>query len=177
MSALRDRFLDELERAAGKAQRVASYEQAVQALFDLLRARPARAVALTDYGLAQELKLESVLREAGYELVTGREIARADVGISGADLAIAETGSLLVGGAVRDWELVTALPPVHIALVRTSQIVETLEEGFAICEQKLKDSPQNFLFITGPSRTADIELTPVIGVHGPQELLVLILDS
>jgi L-lactate utilization protein LutC len=175
MGLLIERFIDELERVAGKAQRVESSEQALQILLDSLRLRQARTLALSDFPLAREVSLERVLRGAGYELITGREIARADVGISGADLAIAETGSLLLGSGAGDWELVTALPPVHIALVRTNQIVATLEEGFALCEQKLKQTSQNFLFITGPSRTADIELTPVIGVHGPQELLVFIL--
>ncbi|MDW8141789.1 MAG: lactate utilization protein [Candidatus Bipolaricaulota bacterium] len=176
MSGLTDRFIDELERVAGKAQRVESPQQAVQSLLEVLRARQARVVALADCALARDLSLESALRGAGYELVSGREIARADVGISGADLAIAETGSLVLGGRMGDWELVTALPPVHVALVRTSQIVATLAEGFALCEQRLREAHQNFLFITGPSRTADIELTPVIGVHGPQELLVFVLD-
>ena len=174
MSALVERFIDELERVAGKAQRAGSDEHALELVLEILRAHKAHTVALSQFALGQKLDLASRLRHEGYELVNGREIARADIGISGADLAVAETGSLLIGRE-ENYELVTALPPVHIALIRTDQIVETLDEAFAYCQRELERAPQNFLFITGPSRTADIELTPVIGVHGPQELLVIVV--
>lgn len=176
MSTLVERFIDELERVAGKAQRADSPKRVYELLLGLLQAHQARTVALSDFALARELNLMGALRESGYELVTGREIARADVGISGADLAVAETGSLLVGGDVGEWELVTALPPTHIALLQESQIVETLAQAFAHCEAELARGPKDFLFVTGPSRTADIELTPVLGVHGPQELIVFIVS-
>ncbi len=172
MSDLVGRFIDELERVAGKAQRARSDEHAIELVLETLRHRQARTVALAPCSLAQ--RLEDKLREAGYELVTGREIARADVGISGAELAVAETGSLLIRGDGVS-ELVTALPPVHIAIIRADQIVETLDEAFAFCQRELERAPKDFLFITGPSRTADIELTPVIGVHGPQELHVIVI--
>ncbi|MFN4218121.1 MAG: lactate utilization protein C [Candidatus Bipolaricaulia bacterium] len=172
MSALIERFIDELERVAGKAQRAHSDEHACELLLEIVRDHHVRAVAIAQFSLAQ--RLESKLREVGYELVRGREIARADIGISGADLAVAETGSLLISHDGIS-EFVAALPPVHIALIRSEQIVATLEEAFAFCERELERAPKDFLFVTGPSRTADIELTPVIGVHGPQELIVIIL--
>ncbi len=175
MSDLVGRFIDELERVAGKAYRAKSSERACELLLELLQGHQARTVALSGFALAQELNLANALRGTGYELVTGREIARADVGISGADLAVAETGSLLIGSEL-NYELVTALPPVHIALIRTDQIVATLEEAFAFCQRELDRAPEDFLLVTGPSRTADIELTPVIGVHGPQELLVMVVS-
>jgi L-lactate dehydrogenase complex protein LldG len=175
MSDLVGRFIDELERVAGKAYRAESNGRACELLTELLRAHQARTVALSDCALAQALNLTNALCAAGYELVTGREIARADVGISGADLAVAETGSLLLGSEL-GYELVTALPPVHIALIRTDQIVATLEEAFAFCQKELDRAPGDFLLVTGPSRTADIELTPVIGVHGPQELAVIVVS-
>lgn len=173
MSDLIERFLDELERVAGKSQRAQSEEQALDCVLELLRNRQARTVALAKFPIAQSL--ESKLREAGYELVTGREIVRAEIGISGADLAVAETGSLLIGHDGVS-ELVAVLPPVHIALIRSDQIVATLEEAFAFCQRELERAPRDFFFVTGPSRTADIELTPVIGVHGPQELFVIVIS-
>lgn len=175
MSTAIERFVDELERVAGKAQHVASPEEAINSLLECLRAKSVQILALEDFPLGRELNLKHILQDAGFAMVGEREIARANVGISGVQLAVAETGSLLVGGGIGDWELVTALPPVHIALLRESQIIATLEEAFAFCEQQLAQGSQNFLFVTGPSRTADIELTPVIGVHGPQELIALIL--
>lgn len=173
MSALIERFIDELERVAGKSQRAGSDEHALELALARVREQNAHAVALAPFSLAP--KLASKLREAGYELVTGREIARADVGVSGADLAVAETGSLLIGHDGVS-ELVAALPPVHIALIRADQIVATLDDAFAFCQRELERAPRDFVFITGPSRTADIELTPVIGVHGPQELFVIVIS-
>lgn len=172
MTDLIERFIDELERVAGKAQRARSDEHALELILEILGSHQARAVALANFSLAQ--KLEKKFREAGYELVSGREIARADVGISGAELAVAETGSLLISHDGVS-EFVAALPPVHIALIYSNQIVATLDEAFAFCERELERAPKDFLFVTGPSRTADIELTPVIGVHGPQELIVILL--
>ncbi len=172
MSDLTERFIDELERVAGKAHRTSSEEDALELTLEILRAHQAHFVALAKCSLGQ--RLENKLREAGYELITGREVARADVGISGAKLAVAETGSLLISHDGVS-ELVAALPPVHIALIRADQIVETLDEAFAFCQRELERTPRDFVFVTGPSRTADIELTPVIGVHGPRELIVILL--
>ena len=173
MSALIERFIDELERVAGKAQRARSEEHALELILEILGSHQARTVALAKFSLTQQL--ERKLREAEYELVTDREIARADVGISGAELAVAETGSLLIGHDGIS-ELVAALPPVHIALIYSNQIVATLDDAFAFCQSELERAPKDFFFVTGPSRTADIELTPVIGVHGPQELLVIVIS-
>ncbi len=173
MNDLVGRFIDELERVAGKAHRASSEEHALELVLEIVRSRHARAVALAPFALAH--RVENTLRKDGYELVNGHEIARADVGISGAELAVAETGSLLISHDGIS-ELVAALPPVHIAVIRADQIVETLEEAFAFCQRELERTPRDFVFVTGPSRTADIELTPVIGVHGPQELFVIVIS-
>ena len=98
-----------------------------------------------------------------------------DVGISTAQAAIAETGTLVLDSACERHRLVSLVPPVHIAVVNASAIVETLSEALALLQQK-EISPA-ITFITGPSRTADIELTLAIGVHGPQELYVIVDGS
>lgn len=98
-----------------------------------------------------------------------------DVGISTAQAAIAETGTLVLDSACERHRLVSLVPPVHIAVVNASAIVETLSEALALLQEK-EISPA-ITFITGPSRTADIELTLAIGVHGPQELYVIVDGS
>lgn len=173
MSERLERFIDELERVAGKSQRAHSEEHALALILEIARSHQARTIALAGFPLARGF--DGKLRAAGYDLVAGREIARADVGISGADLAVAETGSLLISHDGIS-ELVAALPPVHIALIHADQIVETLDEAFAFCQRELERAPRDFFLVTGPSRTADIELTPVIGVHGPQELFVIVIS-
>ena len=98
-----------------------------------------------------------------------------DVGISTAQAAIAETGTLVLDSSCERHRLVSLVPPVHIAIVNASSIVETLGDALALLQQK-EISPA-ITFITGPSRTADIELTLAIGVHGPQQLYVIVNGS
>ena len=98
-----------------------------------------------------------------------------DVGVSTAQMAIAETGTLVLDSACERHRLVSLVPPVHIAILNASAIVETLGDALTLL-QKNEISPA-ITFITGPSRTADIELTLTIGVHGPQELYVIVDGS
>jgi len=98
-----------------------------------------------------------------------------EVGISTAQAGIAETGTLVLDSAVERHRLVSLVPPVHIAIINASSIVETLGDALTLL-QKRSISPA-ITFITGPSRTADIELTLAIGVHGPQELYVIVDGS
>lgn len=99
-----------------------------------------------------------------------------DVGITTAQAAIAETGTLMLDSAHERHRLVSLVPPVHIAIVAASTIRATLGETLTML-QNGKDLSPAVTFITGPSRTADIELTLTIGVHGPQELYVIINQS
>jgi L-lactate dehydrogenase complex protein LldG len=68
------------------------------------------------------------------------------------------------------------VPPVHIAIVEANQIYQTLAEALTVLRQK-EEVSSIVTFITGPSRTADIELTLAIGVHGPQELYVIVNEG
>lgn len=99
-----------------------------------------------------------------------------DVGISTAQAAIAETGTLVLDSTYERHRLISLVPPVHIAIVNASSIVETLSDALALLQKDKEISPA-ITFITGPSRTADIELTLAIGVHGPQELYVIVNGS
>ena len=98
-----------------------------------------------------------------------------EVGISTAQAGIAETGTLVLDSACERHRLVSLVPPVHIAIINASAIVETLGDALTLLQKK-EISPA-ITFITGPSRTADIELTLAIGVHGPQELYVIVDGS
>jgi len=97
-----------------------------------------------------------------------------DVGISSAQAAIAETGTLVLRSDRERHRLVSLLPPVHIAIIEANQLCLTLGEALAALQRDGKDLSPAITFITGPSRTADIELTLAIGVHGPQKLFVII---
>jgi L-lactate dehydrogenase complex protein LldF len=106
----------------------------------------------------------------------------ADIGITGGNALIAETGTLMLVTNEGNADLATTLPAVHIAVVGIEKIVPTLDDALAIVKllarsgtgQKITSYTQ---FITGPSRSADIELKAQIGVHGPKELHFVLLDN
>jgi L-lactate dehydrogenase complex protein LldF len=106
----------------------------------------------------------------------------ADVGISGANLAIAESGTVVVVTNEGNDRLVTTLPPIHVVVVGMEKIVETLEDAVAVL-RVLAPSATGQLqtsyvsFITGPSRTADIESALTVGAHGPAEVHIVLLDN
>ena len=101
-----------------------------------------------------------------------------DVGITATQAAIAETGTLVLVAENERHRLVSLLPPVHIAIVHARNVVLTIADALS---QLRCDDPQEMsraiTFITGPSRTADIELTLTVGVHGPKELYVIVIDD
>ena len=99
-----------------------------------------------------------------------------DIGITLAQAAIAETGTLVLDSSRERNRLISLVPPVHIAIVEAANLYSTLGETLAALQSDDEISPV-VTFITGPSRTADIELTLAIGVHGPQELFVIIYDG
>jgi L-lactate utilization protein LutC len=99
------------------------------------------------------------------------------LGLTEVDFAVAETGSLVLLSGAGKPRSVSLLPPIHIALVNVEQIVPDIPALLDRVAGQESPSPASAItFITGPSRTADIELTLVIGVHGPQELHVIIVD-
>jgi L-lactate dehydrogenase complex protein LldG len=99
--------------------------------------------------------------------------ASAEIGLTGCDGAIAETGTLaLLSGPGRS-RAVSLLPPVHLAVLRRGDVVFTMQE-FLRAHAKALEGAACCTFITGPSRTADIELTLTLGVHGPGRVVVII---
>lgn len=104
------------------------------------------------------------------------DLFRSDVGVTRAQAGIAETGTLVLDSSVERNRLVSLVPPTHIAILKASQIYPTLAEVLTVLQSGAALSPA-ITFITGPSRTADIELTLAIGVHGPQELYVIVVRN
>jgi L-lactate dehydrogenase complex protein LldG len=101
------------------------------------------------------------------------EQATATIGVTGCDGAIAETGSLVMLSAPGRSRTVSLLPPVHLAIVRPEDLVFSMGDFF---EQRVDAVRRatSCTFITGPSRTADIELTLTLGIHGPGRVIVVV---
>jgi L-lactate dehydrogenase complex protein LldG len=101
------------------------------------------------------------------------EQAAAEMGITGADAAIAETGSLVLLSGEGKPRAASLLPPAHLAIVRQQDLFASMGEFFAARAEAIAQAA-NCTFVTGPSRTADIELTLTLGVHGPGVVVVVI---
>src|SRR5438128_7406188 len=106
----------------------------------------------------------------------------AAVGISGANMAIAETGTVVIVTNEGNADLTTTLPPVHIALLGIDKVVASLDDAVAMLRMLPRSGTGQIMtsyvnWITGPSRSADIEQSLTIGVHGPREMHCVILDN
>jgi L-lactate utilization protein LutC len=168
------RLRDELTAAGGQAHLVPDAATAVAVVLDLVRRCGARRLLLGGGTFIDSLALESRLRETGAEVVAGdREtFFAADVGITGVDQVVAETGTLVLATRPDQPRSASLLPPVHIAVAHRGQVLADL---FDLFEQYSWELPACLTLITGPSKTGDIELKLVTGVHGPGELhLVLV---
>lgn len=176
------RLRDELTAAGGVLHVVADEAAAAAKVLELIAARAAQRVLVGRGAVLDRLGLPERLRAAGVEvamadaLPAGAErdtLFAADIGISGVDCLIAETGSVVVRASPPEPRSLSLLPPVHIAVADRSQIVPDLFDLFA--SLKGKPMPSNLTLITGPSKTGDIELRLVTGVHGPGEVHVVLI--
>jgi len=100
--------------------------------------------------------------------------AAADIGITSADYALADTGSLVMLSSPQEARLVSLLPPAHIAVVPRERILTGLDELFTVLPNPAIQT-SSMVLITGPSRTADIEQILVRGVHGPGQITVIMV--
>lgn len=134
----------------------------------------ARAVAIWDDPLltpvASALMAASIETVSAAQQTTAR-LAEVDIGITTADYAIAETGTLVLACSAGRPRATSLLPPLHVAVVPRERVVATLGDLIS----RFSNLPSALTLITGPSRTADIELTPVRGVHGPTSVRVYLL--
>jgi L-lactate dehydrogenase complex protein LldG len=104
--------------------------------------------------------------------------ARADdpVGITGCFCAIAETGTLMLLSGPDTPASVSLLPETHVALVPVSRIVARMEDAWALLRHEHEELPRAVNFVSGPSRTADVEQTVTLGAHGPYRVLIVLLN-
>jgi L-lactate utilization protein LutC len=100
--------------------------------------------------------------------------ASAGVGITSADYALADTGSLVLLSSAAEARMISLLPPAHIAVLPAARILTGLDELFSVLPHPAEAS-SSMVLITGPSRTGDIEQILVRGVHGPGELTVVVV--
>jgi Uncharacterized conserved protein len=99
------------------------------------------------------------------------------VGISGCECLIARTGSAIYSASQEYGRSLPVYAPIHITVAFVNQICEDIDDGIQYVQQKYQELPSMISLTTGPSRTADIEKTLVVGVHGPKEVYTFLVDS
>jgi L-lactate dehydrogenase complex protein LldG len=170
-----ERFLDEVRKLSGVAQRLTPGSVS-EALKSTVAENNVHKATLWHTLLFEQLGLESALRSLGVDLVSPtadkHDMALCDLGITEADYLLPETGTLVLRSSAEKPRAVSLLPRIHLAIVRPEMLRPDLHQVFA----EAKDS-HYLVFITGPSRTADIELTVTLGVHGPKNLYVWMLEN
>jgi L-lactate dehydrogenase complex protein LldG len=190
-----ERFREEFERVAGVFHRVASLDEVPGVIGRIARERQAKSlVSWHPGGIGVDLRQS--LGQEGFAVTVAPDadpdasarashrdaVASAEIGVTGVDWALAETGTLvLVSGRGRP-RSTSLLPATHVAVFGRDRLVESLEQVGIMLEAlhvnpALTMSGAVINFITGPSRTADIELTLTRGVHGPKEVHAIFVEE
>jgi L-lactate dehydrogenase complex protein LldG len=121
--------------------------------------------------------LEPVAAQLEDRLVK-QDLANCDASITGCEFLVARTGSIVMSAAQLSGRTTSVYAPIHICVAYTHQIVNDLKDGLQGIKNKYgQDIPSMITFATGPSRTADIEKTLVVGVHGPKEVYLFLVES
>lgn len=186
--ALIERFVEETRLLHGEAFVCEGDDAACDQVMQLLQSHQTTHALTWDFKYIPIPGLENAVRDLGititqpdiqdefrYETLAGIEPAQ--VGLTGADYAIAATGTLVVSTGPGKGRIATVLPPTHIAVITADQLLPRLENWIAIQRQRhlsLFYDTANVCLITGPSRTGDIEKKLVLGMHGPGEVQIVI---
>jgi L-lactate dehydrogenase complex protein LldG len=165
------RTMEAIEYVSGKTRRVRSQVELQKALAELVDAEQIKKAMLWDNDELRELGIAEMLAELNVVIVSPlsdkHELAECDLGITSADAVLPQSGTLALRPLPGQSELVSLLPRVHLAIFRPAALCDDINQMLA----KIKHDRQAVL-ITGPSRTADIEKTLAIGVHGPKMMYV-----
>ncbi len=186
------RFTDMAGRGGWNVHRVSGVEAAIGRVDSIVTEAAAARVVRSGQPVFGYVPIDTVLERQGIEVTPmahgenaargelRETVRRADVGLTGTDYALAETGSLVILPRRGLSRLVSLVPPVHIALVRPEEVLESLHDLFLLRRleyyRRGGEMGSYLNFITGPSRTADIEMTIVQGVHGPKSVHLVLIE-
>ncbi|MCH7653184.1 MAG: lactate utilization protein [Chloroflexi bacterium] len=200
MATRADELFDALEQSAEQGGwnvvRVAGPHEAARHIAEIARDLEARSILRSTHPVLEGMGLEAVLDGSGISLDVmaigdatdnderdrrreklRRQAIDADMGITGVDYAVAETGTCVLLPRKGLSRLVSLLPPAHVAVVEKGQVLPSLDELFTLRRREfLHENLGSYMnLITGPSRSADIEYQLVTGVHGPGEVHMILV--
>ena len=173
------RLVEECEAVSTVVHLVHDLAHAARVLEELLNSRNISRLAVSQDPLARELSSRVL---GNHEVIDSHadlaEIERTDMGLTGARMAIAEHGTFVLVPDDDHCRLVSLLPPQHVIALPLNRLLGTLAEALEqLSEGGPMEIPSNVTFVSGPSRTADIEQTLVTGIHGPAQLDILLVED
>jgi len=181
-------FAREVQAAGGEVYQPATHEGVLEVLTDLVKQAGQQAITWADEDLPikdiRELLFRAgvtrhvpdIARDPVLRLQQWHDLDNVHVGITGALGGLADTGSIIVSSGQHRSRAASLLPETHIALLLADRLYPTMQAFFAASSaQELIEQASNLVFITGPSRTADIEMIITRGVHGPKRLCVILV--
>lgn len=179
-----DMFERTIESVHGEVHRTTEADW-IDRMAEILQTRGAQTLLIAkEHEIGKALKTATQNREDLPQLLVYDEpveswqealFSEVDAGITSTRGGIAETGSLILWPSVDEPRLMSLVPPIHIAVLKASELYATFHEAM-LAQNWASGMPTNALLISGPSKTADIEQTLAYGVHGPKELIVLVIE-
>jgi L-lactate dehydrogenase complex protein LldG len=127
-----------------------------------------------------EPNLQHILYHAGVEFTKSEEafIKQAQASLTTCESLITRTGSILISSANESGRRLSIYPTIHIVVAKASQLVADIKDGLKLIQDKYNHNfPSMVSLVSGPSRTADIEKTLVMGAHGPKQLVLFLIDD
>ena len=180
------RFAERLAAVGGRAHGPLPVDGALELLVGLCRERAGDAAVALSTGdpLIEKLGVAERLAAGGLDVLTPDDVfwrerlAEAGVGVTGAVAAVAASGTVGIACGVGSPRATSLVPPAHICLVFLGTMVEDLAEALRRCNPTTTgDLPSGLAWVSGPSRSADLELILTIGVHGPGSVDVIVVDE
>lgn len=175
-------FIKNVEEVSGKAYVVNSKRELENRIREIIDQLQAKTIIHWDHPLLEQVDIDWIdlnsdiylwgsLKSKEENIAIAKE---ASIGITAVDAAIANTGTIVLLADGKKGRAVSLLPPVHIAIITANQLVTRMGEVF----EKFRETDCSSInFITGPSKSADIELTLTVGVHGPKYFYAMIIEE
>jgi L-lactate dehydrogenase complex protein LldG len=193
-SELADQMAEEAARAGWRVYRASNSEEAGSYVASICLQKKATSVLRSSHDSLDQIGVDAAVTNTGASLETTEHSGdssqyqikeskskafSADIGITGVDYAIAETGTVVLHPRSGLSRLVSLAPPTHIAVLRPGEVLDSLDELFAMERSDFMSGELagSMNLISGPSKTADIEGTTVTGIHGPLEVHLIILSD
>lgn len=165
-------FAQEFTKLQGKFVFCASEKDMAEQLLQLAASRH------WDKIVCREKSLQNTLHENQFPVSFYDELQDCDVSFTTCELLVSRTGTIVLSNGNESGRTASVYAPVHVCIAYSDQLVYDLKDALQLLREKYNGQLPSFLsFATGPSRTADIEKTLVVGVHGPKEVFVFLVDS